>query len=173
MVFTRVQTEGGRKMGLFAQDLTQEGRVMEIFSSTGTQSSPEISPDGRYLLYTGQETGRDEIHVRTFPDGQGHWQVSPKGGTRPRWSAAGDRVYYLEGDALVEVDAKLKPSFSFGAPKKIFDLEGNPPFTGPFDVSPDGRTFAFIQEFGAANGVVTSMTFVEHWAEELARRKPH
>jgi hypothetical protein len=171
MVFTRVNTESGKSMGLFAQDLTQEGKVLEVFSTPGTQSSPELSPDGRFLLYTGQETGRDEVHVRTFPDGQGHWQVSPKGGIRPRWSASGDRIYYLEGDTLVEVDTKLKPSFSFGVPRKIFDLEGNPSFTGPFDISPDGRAFAFFQEVPPPRGVITSLTFVENWARELERKK--
>jgi len=169
VVFTRIQP--GVATDLFALDTAQGDKVSVVFSAPGAQTNPSLSADSRYLLYQGDETGRDEIHVRTFPDTNGHWQISTKGGTRPRWSANGDRIYYLEGESFMEVEVSQKPAFTFGVPRRIFDLDGSPTFLGAFDVSPDGRTFAMVVEVDPARYGQKAMTLVENWAQELERRK--
>lgn len=169
IVFSRILPARG--MDVYALDLAAGGTVREVVSAPGAQSQPSLSPDNRFVLYQGQETGRDEIHVRSFPGGEGHWQVSTRGGRRPCWAAAGDRIYFAEGDALMEVEVALKPSFSFGTPRKVFDLEGSPAFLGAFDVHPDGRSFAMIMELESGRYGQKAMTLVENWSLELVRRQ--
>jgi Tol biopolymer transport system component len=165
------RTQPGTGTDIFAMDRTQGNKVREIFVSPGAQAFPTLSPDGRFVLYQGQETGRDEIHVRSFPDGSSHWQVTSKGGIRPLWGAKGDRIYFLVDEALMEVEVKLRPSFSFGSPRKILDLDGTPAFVGAYDVAPDGTSFAMVQELETGRYGPKAMTFVENWVLDLARRK--
>ena len=139
----------------------------------GNQRHPSLSPEGGLLLYQGSETGRDEIHLRTFPGGSGHWQVSTRGGTVPRWSAKGDRIYFVEDETLMEVDVVLRPAVQIGSPRKIFALDSQSALNPrDFDVSPDGRLFAFGQEVIPAQGSTKFLTLVENWSTEFAERIP-
>ncbi len=169
IVFGRTQATTGTD--IFAMDRTRGNQVREIYVAPGAQAFPSLSPDGRYVLYQGQETGLDEIHVRTFPVPSGHWQLTAKGGVRPKWSAKGDRIFFIQDDVLMEVEVRVNPSFSFGTPRPIFALEGNPAFQGAYDVAPDGRTFAMIREVETGRFGPRTMTFVEHWDQELQRRR--
>lgn len=165
------RTQAGTGTDIFAMDRTRGNQVREIYVAQGAQAFPSLSPDGRFVIYQGQETGRDEIHVRTFPEPTGHWQLTAKGGVRPRWSPKGDRAFFVQDDQLMEVEVRFRPTFSFGTPRKVFDLEGSPAFQGAYDVAPDGRSFAMVREVETGRFGPRAMTFVEHWAQELQRRK--
>jgi dipeptidyl aminopeptidase/acylaminoacyl peptidase len=142
-----------------------------VLSAPGSQTHPSLSPDGTLLLYQSDESGRMEVHLRSFPEGAGHWQASTRGGSQPRWSFKGDRIYYLEGDALMEVEVTRAPAPILGTPKKIFDLDGKPALQPGYDVSPDGRSFAFVHEIQPEGGPPKVLTLVEHWEQEFMRRK--
>jgi serine/threonine protein kinase len=102
-----------------------------------------LSPDGKWIAYNSDETGRDEIFVRTFPNPGGKWQVSANGGSHPVWSRDGKELYYIAPDGnLMAADVKNQPdgSFDWGAAKVLFNpLAGT--FNRPwwFDVTKDGR----------------------------------
>jgi hypothetical protein len=66
----------------------------------GRQVDPRFSPDGRFLIYQSDESGRPEIYVKPFPNGDGKWRVSLNRGVPPRWSSRGDRVFLLAGNPL-------------------------------------------------------------------------
>lgn len=106
--------------------------------------NPVLSPDGRWIAYASNETGRFEIYVRPFPDvGSGRWQISTRGGNRPRWTRAGDEILFADENnnmAVARVDGS-GTAFSAGSPRILFAIP-NDFDTGdlgiPFDVTPDG-----------------------------------
>ena len=141
-------------------------------------SFAEISPDGRYLAYVSNESGRLEVYVRPFPQvDSGRWQISTAGGTRPAWARNGRELFYLDGsNAFTVVPVRTSgPTFTMGSPAKVFDtkyVEPNP--SRHYDVSPDGQRFLMLKDNAAGdpNATPASMVVVEHWFEELKQRVP-
>ncbi len=73
---------------------------------------PEISPDGRWMAYTSDESGKYEIYVRPFPEvNKGRWQVSTSGGDTPLWSPNGRELFYRNGDSVVAVAVEAGQTF--------------------------------------------------------------
>ncbi len=102
----------------------------------------KLSPNGKWIAYDSDESGRDEIFVRTFPGTGGKWQVSANGGTRPVWSRDGKDLYYIASDGnLMAVDVNSRPdgSFDAGAAKVLFAPHTGVNRSDMFDVSKDGR----------------------------------
>jgi eukaryotic-like serine/threonine-protein kinase len=141
-------------------------------------SLAEFSPDGRYLAYQSDESGRMEVYVRPFPHvDRSRWQISTDGGSRPVWARSGRELFYLdESSALTRIPVRTSgPTFVPGTPTKLFTtryVEPNP--ARHYDVSPDGRRFLMIKNSaeGDPNATPASMVVVEHWFEELKRRVP-
>jgi serine/threonine-protein kinase len=138
----------------------------------------EPSPDGRYLAYQSNESGRNEVYVRPFPqvDG-GRWQVSMAGGTRPAWARSGRELFYLDASrTLTAVPIQTSGStFSAGKPAKVFDARYSTPFPPrQYDVSPDGQRFLMLKDSAAGDPTATpaSMVVVLNWFEELKQRVP-
>jgi Tol biopolymer transport system component len=104
--------------------------------------NPKLSPNGQWIAYESDETGRWEIYVETFPKRGGKWPVSINGGSRPRWSPNGKELYFigLDGKLMaVEVKSGSGGAFQGGAPRSLFDPHiGGGVGTG-FDVAKDGR----------------------------------
>jgi Tol biopolymer transport system component len=137
----------------------------------------EFSPDGRYLAYTWNESGRIEVYVRPFPQvDRGRWQISTAGGTRPAWARSGRELFYLDAsNTLTAVAVQTSGSFSAGAPAKVFDAKYAQPFPPRYyDVSPDGQRFLMVkdQPAPAQTGTPASMIVVQNWTEELKRLVP-
>ena len=138
----------------------------------------EISPDGRYLAYQSDESGRMEVHVRPFPQvDSDRWQISIGGGTRPAWARNGRELFYLdESGALTVVPVRTSgTTFIAGHPAKMFDtayVEPNP--ARHYDVSSDGQRFLMVKDRAARdpNATPANMVVVEHWLEELKTRVP-
>jgi serine/threonine-protein kinase len=141
-------------------------------------SFAEVSPNGRYLAYQSNESGRIEVYVRSFPQVErGRWQISTGGATRPVWARSGRELFYLdESGALTGLPVRTSgPTFIAGISEKVFDTryaEPNP--ARHYDVSPDGQRFLMIKNSagGDPNATPASMVVVEHWFEELKRLVP-
>jgi Tol biopolymer transport system component len=146
---------------------------------------PKISPDGRWIAYAADESGKDivELYVRPFPEvGKSKWQVSTGGGHSPLWSPDGQELYFRNGDAVMAVRVKTKPAFSLETPKILFRgtylssafLAGNWSFS-TWDISPDGKRFLMIKEAEpdtAGTGGLRKINIVLNWTEELKQRVP-
>jgi eukaryotic-like serine/threonine-protein kinase len=136
----------------------------------------DFSPNGRYLAYQSNESGRSEIYVRPFPRvDNGRWQVSTAGGTRPVWARSGRELFYLDAsNALIAVPVGTsEPTISIGSPAKVFDTKyAQPNPSRHFDVSADGQRFLMLKASatGDPNATPVSMVLVEHWFEELKQR---
>jgi serine/threonine protein kinase len=143
---------------------------------------PKISPDGRCMVYTSNESGRNEIYVRPFPEvNKGRWQVSTSGGDSPLWSRNGRELFYLNGDAVMAVSVKTEPSFDIvGTPQVLFRgmyVSAAPDNGTPWDISPDGKRFLMIKppaSTGAAPAAAgpRRINIVLNWFEELKQRVP-
>jgi Tol biopolymer transport system component len=127
-------------------------------------SSAEVwgrfSPDGRWIAYMSDESGRHEVHVRSSNPGGGRVQVSVNGGRRPVWSRDGRRLYYLEADRMVEATLAMNPGPRVESRTVLFSGR----YMDDFDVAPDGR---FLMIETESSGV--SLVAVPHWRAELKR----
>jgi serine/threonine-protein kinase len=107
------------------------------------QMNGEVSPDGRWLAYQSNESGRFEIYLRPFPDVDGgRWQVSSGGGFQPAWSRNGRALLYLIGSRLVEVEVSGGATPVIGAVHVTLASIGDAPYDRSgrtYDVAPDGR----------------------------------
>jgi serine/threonine-protein kinase len=129
-------------------------RVTPLVRSPFTERDGIISPDGRWLAYEANDSGRFEVYVRPFPDvSSGRWQVSTNGGTRPIWARSGQELFYVSPTgAIMGVGVARGPSWAATAPTLLVK-EGY--FTIPiwwgrsYDISSDGQRFLMIKEGGA------------------------
>ena len=80
------------------------------------ESAPRFSPDGRWLAYISDESGRYEIYVQPYPGPGGKWQISTEGGTEPVWNPNGRELFYRSGDKMMAVDIATQPRFAAGKP---------------------------------------------------------
>jgi Tol biopolymer transport system component len=115
-----------------------------LLDSRFDERAQAISPDDHWLAYVSDETGRDEVYVRPFPDAGGRWVISAAGGTEPRWSRNGKELFYRNADTLFAVAVETQP-FSVGRPTPLFTgVFLKNPRHATYDVQPDGQRFIFI-----------------------------
>ena len=134
------------------------------------ESAPAFSPDGKWLAYVSDESGRAEVYVQPYPGPGAKWAVSTEGGTEPAWSADGRELYFRHRDQLVVVDDYAGTEFRAGRSQPIFDsryetIEG----ARDYDVSPDGKGFVVIRSEGAAEPA--RFNVVLNWFAELRSRR--
>jgi hypothetical protein len=139
------------------------------------ESVPRFSPDGRWLAYISDESGRYEVYVQPYPGPGGKWQVSTDGGAEPVWNPNGRELFYRNGDKMMAVEIVTQPSFAAGKPRMLFERPYQPPpATFPnYDVSPDGQRFLMLkpsEETSSAS--LTQMVVVQNWFEELKQKVP-
>jgi hypothetical protein len=124
------------------------------------ESSPQVSPDGRWLAYASSQTGRGEIYVKPFPEGAGGpWQVSTDGGQFPRWRGDGKELYFYYQNSLIAADIRVTgSSVDPGVPRMLFrlpnpNLAGGHPYYIRYAVTADGQRFLFsLADVGAGRG---------------------
>jgi Tol biopolymer transport system component len=161
-------------------ELGTDGDVGEPITFLGSPAGevfPKFSPDGRFVAYTSNESGRYEIYVRPFPDGTGRWQASVNGGEAPRWRSDGKELYYVEGGKLMAVSATSESTFTLGQPQPLFEasaLVASVSITpGGYDVSADGQRFLTVSPVEGAENETAPPTIrvVQNWHEEFRDRE--
>jgi serine/threonine-protein kinase len=137
-----------------------------IIATPDNELFPTFSPDGRWIAYQSDATGRFEIHVRPFAGASSPaqvWQVSLEGGTRPIWARTGRQLFFRSGTRLMAVDVADGPSFSAGRPRQVFDGR----FADSYDVAADGR---FLMIRNPSRTGPDELRFVLNWFENLKAR---
>jgi serine/threonine-protein kinase len=137
------------------------------------EAAPQFSPDGHWLAYVSNESGRYEIYVQPYPGPGGKWQISTGGGTEPRWGRNGE-IFYRSGDKMMAAETTLKPSFSVGKPRMLFEDHYVPTLAtkANYDVTPDGQRFLMVKESEHEGSSPTQINVVLNWTEELKRLVP-
>ena len=148
-------------------------KALPFLRTSANESAPKLSPDGRWLAYSSDESGRWEIYVQPYPGPGGKWQISTDGGMEPVWNRNGRELFYRNGNKMMAVEVTTQPAFSAGKPKVLFEGAYLPtPATFPnYDVSPDGRRFLMLKAAGQEQAA-TQINVVLNWFEELKRRVP-
>ncbi len=179
------QDSPGASQDIFYVELSPDGGVGEpitFLSEPGSQVSPKLSQDGRFVAYVSSESGRAEIHVRPFPEGAGKRQASVEGGIRPRWRSDGKESFFVNGSTLMVVSVSTDSGFTLGLPQRVFDSPdlslGN--LSEPYhDVSADGQRFVTIASLDEIQPGASEQNepeppkirVVENWAEEFRDRE--
>ena len=128
---------------------------------------PRVSPDGRWIAFVTNESGRDEVVVQPFPGPGGRVQVSSDGGTEPLWSRDGKRLFYRGGGLVMAATVAAGPGFAIATRDSVlvdrFLYAANP--HPNWDVMPDGKHFVFLQATDAGE-----MTVTANWLPVLRAR---
>jgi eukaryotic-like serine/threonine-protein kinase len=122
------------------------GQWAPFMNGKASYTSGQISPDGKWVAYSSNETGDWEIYVTTFPSAAGKWQVSRGGGTEPRWRGDGNEIFYLGiRGVLTVVEVSRGERFSSGMPRTLFPIAGRAQISSTdlfsYDVTKDGQRF--------------------------------
>ena len=158
------EPRGERKVTLSILSLSD--RKLTKFHQRGVNiGDARFSPDGRWLAYDSEESGRNEIYVAAFPGPGARWQISTDGGFQPRWRRDGKELFYLSSDLKVmsvEMESSggaLEP----GIPKVLFEPH---PLPTRFDAAPDGQRFLMV-----SSGVEQSppITLVQNWTADIKK----
>jgi hypothetical protein len=154
-----------------------DAKGQPFLQSQFSKALPQFSPDGRWVAYQSDETGRYEVYVTPYPGPGGKAHVSNEGGTTPRWSRNGRELFYRNGDKMMAVDIQTTPAFRAGAPKLLFEAHyfegrGTGHFSASYDVEPDGKRFLMVKPAAEQNAGSGQLHVVVNWYEELRRRVP-
>jgi Tol biopolymer transport system component len=134
------------------------------------ETAPKLSPDGRYVAYVSNESGRNEIYVQPFPEGGRKWAISGNRGTQVRWSRYGRELFYVEGSTLMSVPVRTVPSFTPGTPSRLFSHPDLANWVDPnYDVSADGQRFLLPETLGV-QGPERMIRVVQNWFAEFRDR---
>jgi serine/threonine-protein kinase len=150
----------------------QVRKVPPFLQTRFDESAARFSPDGRWLAYLSNESGRYEIYVQPYPGPGGKWQISTEGGSEPVWNPNGQELFYRSGGKMMAVDITTQPGFARGKPRVLFEgqYEPTPATTPNYDVSPDGQRFLMLKP--SEQEAPTQINVVLNWFEELKRRVP-
>jgi dipeptidyl aminopeptidase/acylaminoacyl peptidase len=161
---------------LFTMPLEAGAQVTPLVQTRFDERLPAVSPDGRWLAYRSNESGRYEIYVRAFPGvDASKVQISRAGGDRPEWAPNGRELFYVEGDALMSVPVTTGPRFEAGAPVKLFESRGRLFLPdGRYGVSRDAQRFLMLTNNPDDDHVVQrpEIRVILNWTEELKAKVP-
>ncbi len=139
------------------------------------ETAPKFSPDGEWLAYSSDETGRREIFVQPYPGPGGKWQISTDGGQEPVWNPRGGELFYRIGNKVMAVDIDdANSSFSAGKPRMLFEgsyLQTSASFPW-WDVAPDGEYFLMLKPVETESAAPTQINVVLNFFEELKQKAP-
>jgi hypothetical protein len=160
-----------------------QARVEPLIQTPHFEGYPEFSPDGRWLAYASDVSGRLEVYVQPYPGPGPRTQVSVEGGVIPAWHPNGRELFYASGAdpvgkrwmMAVEFEAGSPPRM--GTPRRLFEFDGDLIFLGApvrcYDVAPDGQRFYAHQLRGVPpSPPVTHINVMQNWLEELKAKVP-
>jgi hypothetical protein len=155
----------GKSDEIWVLPLFGDRKAFPYLQNQFSERLAKLSPNGKWLAYVSNESGRYEIYVQTFPAPGGKSPISTNGGNNPVWSRDGKELFYIAADGkMMAVDMKDSGSrFSPGVPKALFDAGST---SGDYDVATDGR---FLIPRTAERGSSTPLTVIVNWPAALKK----
>jgi len=131
---------------------------------------PAFSPDGRFLAYTSDEAGGQQVYVVSFPEPRGRWQVSASGGSQPRWSRDGRELLFASGDnTLMSAEIRIRGlSLEVGAIRPLFPLGVVSQLGNVYDLAPNSKRIVVLGPIERDSG--EPLTLVINWTADLPRK---
>ncbi len=154
---------------LAALPLDGQDSPISIAAGPGRELSGAISPDGRWLAFSSDESGTSEVYVQPFPGPGRKVRISSNGGSWLAWPKS-DELFYVNGPQMVRVPVQTGASFRFGKPEVLFE-DGSLLGSGGnqrFDATRDGQKFLMVRDSNRIQG--TQLRVVLNWIEELKAR---
>lgn len=146
----------------------KDNQSTPLLATNANECLGEVSPNGRFLAYVSDESGRSEVYVQPFPDLGRKFLISTGGG-EPLWSPDGRELFYTEGSTMMAVTVNTDGSFAAGRPAKLFEVS----FVTdrrPFDVSEDGQRFLAVLDASSPEYKEIHVAF--DWFSELEALVP-
>ena len=146
-----VYVQNGQAADVWAVPVAGDKKPFALLQSPANENFPQVSPDGKWLAYVSNETSRNEVYVKSFPEGPGKWQVSTDGGTWPQWRRDSRELYFVLAPNVMAADIRVTgSSLQAGVPQTLFaadDPSANSlhPAALRFAVSADGKNFLMSQ----------------------------
>ena len=163
LIYTEINPE--TKLDLWVQPLHGDRQPRAFLSTRFNEDSPQFSPDGLWVAYVSDESGRNEVYVTAFPDAKGKWQISTGGGAMPRWPKSGELFFESAAGQMMAARTRAAAGrFEWSAPKPLFPK----PMAGRnYDVAPAGdRLLITTPAEGRAHN---ELTVIVNWHAALAR----
>ncbi len=158
---------------ILAVDLTGDRTFRPLASGPFSEQMPRLSPDGRWLTYMADESGRMEIYVRPFPNEGARVQVSTDGGAEPLWDRAGRTLYFRSPRGIMASDVTTGAEFTMGDRRLVLPGNDPPDATHPsYDVMPDGKRFLVLRTTDGEDKAIIVHNWVREFRERLARGAP-
>jgi hypothetical protein len=151
VVFGTMYADG---FNIMVHGLEGDSLTKPLVSTPAVELAPRFSPDGRWLAYTSDESGRQEVYVQPFPGPGRRVQISTDGGEQPVWSSDG-RLFYRAGKAMMVAQlSRTTDAATVTSRRKLFegDFYGIGDYEPTYDVSPDGRHFLMARRIGTGGG---------------------
>jgi Tol biopolymer transport system component len=165
LVFSERGGESGRD-SLWTLALQGDREAKPLVMTRSDEAEAAMSPDGRWLAFVSDESGRSEVYVRPFPGPGNKVAVSTEGGAGPCWPAGAGEIFFRNGNALFAVRVQTEPALVVGRPTKLFESRfaiargGN-----PYDVFAGGKRFLVIEDAGP--GARLRLAYVPDFFDEL------
>jgi eukaryotic-like serine/threonine-protein kinase len=170
LVYLRVGTDRNTGTAMWALPLFgSERKPFPVVSSGFNTLAASVAPDGNWMAYESNETGRFEIYVTAFPGGGAKWQVSTNGGSAAKWRRDGKELFFLDpADNLMAVDVNpTSTPIQLGTPHPLFRAPGVQNTLGPYGVTADGKKF--LINSGDVKEENQPLTLVQNWPAQLKK----
>jgi eukaryotic-like serine/threonine-protein kinase len=170
LLYTDLQE--GNALHLWVLPMSGDRKPYRFLAGASADVEGQFSPDGHWVAYSSNESGRWQVYVAPFPGPGGKYQISTEGGQQPRWRKDGKELFFLSRDhKLMAVSVKARSTFEFNAPEPLFETHAHEAVTAEefftYDVSADGQRFLFN-----ANSQQTDPRTVDiilNWSSQLKK----
>jgi eukaryotic-like serine/threonine-protein kinase len=160
-----IEVNPSTRADIFILPMEGDHKPQPFVQTPATDWFPEFSPDGRWIAYESDESGRSEVYVQPYPGLGGRLQISSEGGSRPVWNHNGRELYYINEKKVMAVPILGSPAFTAGTPRVLFEADF---YTSGhyYDISPDSLQFYFIKDVSPSSPP-TEANVILNWATQI------
>jgi serine/threonine-protein kinase len=166
LIFVRISADSSGD--IYIASLRGDPKISPVLKTSAYEGSARLSPDGRWLAYSSNESGQMEVYLRPFSGPDRKWQVSTQGGTQPVWNPNGRELFYRSGSRMMVVALSAGAEPTLSPPRLLFEQRyafGSGITIANYDVSPDGQRFVMVKEDSSSS----RLNVVLNWFDELTR----
>ena len=150
----------------------KDGRILNYLNSRFNEITPRFSPDGSWIAYVSDKTGKNEVYIRGFPDTRGVEQISVGGGMKPVWNHDGNELFYVKGNKIISVRMHMTPDeIIVGEQRALFDIEPKFAFHWSY-YEYDELNDRFLMISNQNVTELSEIRIIINWFDEVKRKDP-